>query len=177
PMGAGTFRFLMADAIGSLRDSDLLVSSPLIDEAGEVYRVWVKSDLEPGGRVNMEIEGLPQPGPLGRLGNSLTDGPYLKIGIPSAVGFVLAALLLYGVVFRRVEKAAASGAGPESGAEAPAANGLESPLETERRVLVERIARLDDLYERGGMDQSDYAQRRQEMKSQLLRLALASERE
>ena len=177
PMGADTFRFLVADTLGSLQDSDLLVSSPLIDEAGEIYRVWEKSDLESGDRVNMEIEGLPQPGLLGRLGNSLTDGPYLKIGIPSAVGFVLAALLLYGVVFRRVEKAAASGAGPESGAEAPAANGPESPLETERRVLVERIARLDDLYERGGMAQSDYAQRRQEMKSQLLRLALAFEGE
>lgn len=177
PMGADTFRFLMADALGSLRDSDLLISPPLMDEAGGIYRVWEKSDLEPGDRVNMEIGNLPQPGPLGRLGNSLTDGPYLKIGIPSAVGFVLAALLLYGVVFRRVEKATASGAGPESGAEAPAADGPESPLEGERRVLVERIAELDDLYERGGMAQPDYAQRRQEMKDRLLRLALAQERE
>ena len=86
PMGADTFRFLMADALGNLQDSDLLVSSPLTDEAGGVYSVWEKSDLEPGDRVNMEIEGLPQPGPLGRLGNSLTDGPYLKIGIPKHRG-------------------------------------------------------------------------------------------
>ena len=177
PMGADTFRFLMADAIGSLRDSDLIVSPPLMDDAGEIYRVWEKGDLEPGDRVNMEIGGLPQPGPLGRLGNSLTDGPYLKIGIPSAVGVVLAALLLYGVAFRRVEKATASRAGPESGADAPAADGPESPLEGERRALVERIAELDDLYERGVVAQSNYAQRRQEMKDRLLQLALALEGE
>ena len=177
PMGAETFRFLMEDTFGSLRDSDILVSLPLADEAGKIYRVWGASGLEPGDRVNMDIGDLPQPGPLQRLGNRLTDGPYLKIGIPSAVGFVLAALLLYGVVFRRLEKAIASDTRHEDRAEAQAANGPESPSEVDRRVLVERIARLDDLYEQGDLAQSDYDQRRKELKAQLLRLALAAEGE
>ena len=177
PMGAETFRFLMADTLGSLRDSDILVSLPPADEAGMLYRVWGASGLEPGDRVNVEMGDLPQPGPLQRLGDVLMDGPYLKIGIPSAVGFVLAALLLYGMAFRRPEKATASGTGFEDLVEAQTANGPESPLEADRRALVERIARLDDLYEQGEMSQSDYDQHRQEMKAQLLRLALASEGE
>ena len=175
PMGAETFRFLIADTFGSLRDSDILVSLPPTDEAGKLYRVWGANGLEPGERVNLEIGDLPQPGTLQRLENSLTDGPYLKIGIPSAVGFVLAALLIYGVVFRRLAKATASGTGPELRPGAQVADWPESPLDVDRRVLVEGIARLDDLYEQGGLAQSDYDQRRQELKARLLRLALAAE--
>ena len=55
---------------------------------------------------------------------------------------------------------------------AQVAGASSAPLE--RRSLVEAIARLDDLYQRGEMAQGQYERRRSGLKSRLLQIALES---
>ena len=180
PMGAETFRLLVEDGLGNLQDSDFLTSMPPTDLEGKSYKVWGASQLSQGARLSGEIDNLPQTPLLQRLGDALTDGPYLRVGIPGAVGLVMASLLLYVLVFRQPPKAPATITGPGSTAailhaDGPVVPGGSRPQGDERRALVEDIARLDDLFQQGGVAWDDYQQRRQELKAQLLPLALTSQ--
>ena len=180
PMGAETFRLLIDDGVGRLGDSTGLAPMPAINVEGRSHSGWGASDLGPGTKLNLEIVDLRQPPLLRRVGDTLADGPYLKIGIPSLVGLVLASLLVYSLAFKqaRGERAAvsglvaAAGAPPTSGT----ARGQDYPKD-KRRALVEEIARLDDLFQGGDVPEGDYHQRRQELKDRLLLIALPAEGE
>ena len=105
PMGAETFRLLMEDDLGEVLDSGPLIPLPAVDADGQVLRAWEANGLSPGTRLTLEIEGLSQPGTFARLGDALNDGPYLKVGIPGAVGAVLAGLLLYSLFVKHGHRA------------------------------------------------------------------------
>ena len=182
PMGAEIFRLLMEETLGNINASGPLAPQVPVDVGGESYSIWEASQLSPGERLLIEITDLPQPSLLQRVGDGLTDGPYLKVGIPAAVGLVLAGLLVYALTLKQRGNALAG----EPGRGATAAirlnvaslagfsNNPGGSAESERRSLVEAIARLDELFERGEITPADYRQPRQELKARLLRLAVTS---
>ena len=178
PMGAESFRLLVEDGLGELRGPDFLSSLPTVDVEGKAYRVWGTTQLNPGDRLSVEMSGLPRPAPLRRLGDVLTDGPYLKVGIPAALGLVLMGLLMYALVLGRARKGPAPGmAGEGTGTEslANAAYPPEWSPQAERRALTEVIAGLDQDFEQGGMTWAEYQERREALKARLRNMALTSE--
>ena len=101
PMGAEVFRLLLEDTLGNIKASAQLTPQSATGEEGNFYRVWGASQLAPGTRLDVEIYDLPQPALLRRIGGTLADGSYLKIGIPGAVGLVMAALLVHALASRQ----------------------------------------------------------------------------
>jgi hypothetical protein len=173
PMGADTFRLLIEDGLGNFQGTDTLAPLEPVDAEGTVYSVWQAEDMDSGHRLTLEIAGLPQPPAIQRLGDTLTDGPYLKVGLPVAVGIVLAALLLYALAIRRPIVPATPQGAPGTAATQPV--GTAGGPEEERRTLVEAIADLDNLSQQDRIPPEDYHRRRQELKAQLLRLAVILE--
>ena len=105
PMGVETFRLLLERESGVIRDPGFLDALPPAGAEGDTHSAWGSGPLSPGTKLTVGIADLPEPSALHRLGEALTEGPYLKVGIPSAVGAVLATLLVYSLVFRRTAQA------------------------------------------------------------------------
>ena len=178
PMGAKTFRLLIEDGLGEFRVPDFLTPLPMADAEGKAYRVWGATQLNAGDRLSVEMSGLPQPAPLRRLGDALTDGPYLQVGIPAALGLVLVGLLMYALALGRARRGPAPAlAGDGMGTEslANAAHPPEWSLQSERRALAEAIAGLDEDFEQGNITGTEYQERREALKAQLRGMALTSE--
>ena len=169
PMGAETFRLLLAEAVGEVGDPGPLTSMSAVNVDGETYAAWGGVQMARGEKLKLRLINLRQPPLLNRLGDALGDGPYLKIGLPAAVGFVLACLVLYSLAFRRPEQITLGGR-PGT----PAVREARSTGGPEGRSLVAVIAQLDDQFQSGELPQEDYQRRRQDLKSRLLRLALNS---
>ena len=180
PMGAETFQLLLAEDTGELKDPGILTPQAPADLEGSSYVVWSAGQLAEGSRLVFTIGDLPGPPLLNRLGDALTEGPYLKLGIPSALGTVLAGLLLYSLVFRRAGKETLADRSVEAAGALPAVNQSQSPqalLEDQGRSLMEEIARLDDRFQGGGMVREDYQKRRRELKDSLIGIMLDSRRD
>ncbi len=184
PMGSKAFRLLVKEGLGEVRVPGNLSVQPSASAESTTYSVWGSGPLSEGTRLLLEIDGLPQPSLLRRMGDSLADGEYLTIGIPAAVGLVLAGLLLYALILARAgvghrtgpEAAVVSAGAPYPASLGPGATGeLEGTPGSERWVLLESIARLDEIFQRGQVTQEDYEGRREELKSRLLRLAMATD--
>ena len=177
PMGAEAFRLLLEDGVGNLLDPGFLTRVPGGggQEAGP--GVWGASQILPGTRLNVEIDGLPQPSFLSRTGDALTDGPYLTVGIPAVVGLVLAGLLVYALFLRHPAGAPAvnTGIGGRGSVPVVGASDESASSQSERRALVEAIAGLDDLFQRREVAQEEYERRRQDLKTRLLQLTRSSE--
>ncbi len=168
PMGAETFRLLLAESLGDLKDLGSLSAADPVQVEGKSYKVWEENELAAASLVSVEIAGLPQESPLRRLGDALVDGPYLKIGIPGVVGLVLVGLLMYVLVLRKPvgPRAVAVGTGNATPSDE------SDDLAPERRSLVEEIAMLDDLAQRGEITQEDFRWQRQELKDRLRLITL-----
>ena len=178
PMGADAFRLLLEDEMGELRDPGILTPQASADVERRSYDVWSASQLAPGTRLALNIVDLPEPPLLRRLGDSLANGPYLKIGIPAALGTVLAGLLLYALGFRRLGRATSGNTSLGAAAAVlptNASRGPQDPTKDEGRSLMEEIARIDDLFQGGKMAEEAYQKRREELKARLLRTALTSQ--
>ena len=177
PMGAGTFRVLVEDGLGQMRSGGSMVPLPPAESEGRSYVVWGVSDLAAGDRLSVELVDLPQPPAIERLGDALTDGPYLTVGIPLAVGVVLAGILLYGLFFRRREGSGVANLALASSS-AQMSSGVGTASSTtgteQRRALVQAIAGLDERYERGELADGDYHRSRQELKDRLLSVTSAT---
>ena len=175
PMGADTFQLLLNEEAGTLLPVAGLATLPPPDVSG--YSAWGAQQQGPGSRMTLKLEDLPRPPWHERLGEALDDGPYLKTGLPAALGLVMAGLLIYVLAFRSRAGALASESGRASiqaTGTGSASDALESqgPTLSERSSLVTEIARLDVLYENGQMPEEDYQRLRRELKSRLLRLTL-----
>ena len=175
PIGTKNFRLLLDDTSGELKESGLLTLQSKAEMQGKSYTAWGTSQLSPGTRLNLKIGNLPQPSSLRRLGDALADGPYLKIGMPGALGVVLAVLLLYSTFFRHTSKSSAGRGVAAAGMIEGTSSSPWDVEKPERRVLVEEIAGLDDQFQRGEIDQVEHWKRRQDLKERLLRLAFTSE--
>ena len=176
PMGAGAFRLLLAEGLADLQDPGLLTRVEPVQVEGRSYQAWVGEELTPGSRIQVEVAGLPQPSAFERLGEALVDGPYLKIGIPSAVGFVFSLILMYVVLFRRSAQVSTVTVLPSSGVPA-LLTGAGTEMVDERWSLVNQIAELDDLFQQGAIEQADFQQQRQELKEHIRDIDLSRQRE
>ncbi len=169
PMGADAFHVLLQGSLGELNSSGSLIPLPPFDIDGKSYTVWGATQLTPGSRLAMVIDHLPQLPLLDRVGKALSDGPYLRVGIPWAVAIGLAGLVAYALAFKQTGGASGGALSPSGASHEPG-----MPLKDERKSLVQTIAQLDNLLQRGEIAQADYKRRRQELKTRLLSLALAA---
>ena len=179
PMGAETFRVLVEDATGNLRAPNTLTPVPS-DLVEMTFEVWEAYQLAPGTRMDIEIRDLPQPSLIRRVGDTLTDGPYLKIGLPGAVSLIVAVVLVYSLVYRRPKPAPATATTASVSDVSALGETIDRPQGgrgSHRNSIVEAIAGLDDLFQRRGITEGDYRRRRQELKATLLQMSLASQDE
>ena len=159
PLGAESFRLLLEEGLGTLRLPSPLNPLEPAESEGKSYRVWGATDLEQGIRLTLHVDGLPEAGALSRLGDAVTDGPYFKIGIPAAVGLVLASLLLYGLFARQAPATStvASIAGPAGAASADGGEGDPH----------DGLARPEDLSPQGGVSRAEHSRRQRELEGRL----------
>jgi hypothetical protein len=165
PFGAAVFRLMVVEGLAGR------ANAPGLTELGPVavgtvrYTLWEARGLARGGRLSLELMGLPQPSLWRRLQERLAGDAFQRGFAPAVAGAVLLGILGYAVFRSRL--ASPAPAGEEDGAVGPG--------DEERRRLVERIASLDDLYAHGGVDEAQYKASRGELKAWLRDLALADE--
>ena len=153
PQGADIFQVLVPEQWSDLEVRGLTARPP-VGIGDEVYRAWEARDIPAGPGVQLGFDGLPQPGVLSQVGNTLSGGSFWITAIPSAMGAVLLGMLLLGV-FHRYHPALATGEGADMDD--------EDYIEIENRQraeLVASLALLDERYERGGMDRTEYVSQR-----------------
>ncbi len=149
--GASIFRILIPEGLGEASGTGITEAQPT--SIGETtYRVWSIPNLSQRASLNIELSGLPQPSLWQRTSSAVEDNHLLVIGIPAIVAISLFLVLLYSL--RRRAPAAASN--------------------SDTRLLIDEIARLDNLHADGHLDELEYRERRQGIK-QKLRSALEYE--
>ena len=160
PQGAVIFQVLIPEPFDGVEIGGLTPRPP-VAIGDEVYRAWEARDVPPAVGIQLRLDGLPQPGVLAQVGNTLSGGGFWFTAIPSAMGAVLLAFLLLGL-FRRYRPAAAiADGGIHQESEA-------APVAPARAVLVANLAALDERYQRGGIEQEDYLQQRGELVARAL---------
>ena len=148
PQGAGIFQILVPERFADVEIGGLAPRPP-VAIGDEIYRAWEGRDIPPGVGVQLRFDGLPQPGILARAGSTLSGGNFWITAIPAAMGAVLLAFLLLGMLRRHRP--------------APAGESGESPPpddRAERNAVVASLAALDEHYQSGGLEQDDYDRRR-----------------
>ena len=163
PQGAGIFQILVPDRWEDIEISGLDPRQPIGIQEG-VYRAWEGRNIpapspDNAGGVELEFDGLPQPGVLARTGGVLSGGSFWLAAIPSAMGAALLALLVVGLA-RRFRPPIAYDAGLGL---APAAT--PSP---QRAAIVSALAKLDESYQEGELDEADYLSQRDELVARAL---------
>lgn len=157
PQGADVYQVMVPLELPGVEVTPLL-PIPDVDVQGASYRAWEGRDFAPGEGVDLELTNLPQPGLWARLEKSVTDGTFWKIAIPSAVGAMLAFLLLFGAL--RPNRSAADPLGaPTDG---------PNPGPARREALIREIAVLDDRHQRGEVEEADYQEQRVDLVSRAL---------
>ena len=161
PQGADIFQVLVPNQWESV-DIDGLTPRPAVGIGDEIYRAWEGRDIPAGPGVQLAFSGLPEPGILARVGNTLSGGSFWITAIPSAMGAILLALLLLGLFRRHGPVADAAGG-------TIATNGaMALPDATLRAGIVASLAVLDDRYQDGGIERDDYYSQRAQLVSRAL---------
>ncbi len=153
PQGAGIFQILVPERWDGIEIGGLDARQP-VGIQDEIYRAWEARDIPAGPGINIVMNGLPQPGLFARAGSTLEGDSFWLTAIPSAVGAVLAALLIVGTV-RRFRPEGVGVAVGESSAD----EGDAMPA-SQRERLVLMLAQLDQLYENRGIEEEQYLQQR-----------------
>ena len=142
--GASIFRILIPEGLGEA--SGLGLNEAQTTSIGEeVYRVWSVPNLTSRTSLEIELTGLPQPSLWQRTSNAVEENHLLVIGIPALVAATLSIILLYNLHRRRPI----------------------TTTNTNPQGLIDEIARLDNLYEGGNLDKSEYQQQRNRLKQRL----------
>lgn len=155
--GADFVQVLVLDRFSSINVQSM-TPTEAINIEGTLYRAWESTDFESGQGLSLELSGLPQRGVLARLEHSITRGAFWQVAIPSALGAVLAILLILGAttLYR-------GGAIPEISV----ANG-GIPDFSGSEEMIRELASLDEQFHRGELLNPDYQQRRQDLKRRVL---------
>ena len=149
--GAVIFQVLVPEKYPDMAVTGLNRIEP-VNIQGTTYRAYEGRDFPRGRGLQLEITGLPLPGVWARFSNSVADGSFWQIAIPSALGATLAVMLLWGVI---------RGYRPEAAAVGPIVSS-EGMDPAERATVIQAIATLDQRFQVGGLVEEDYqAQRRQ----------------
>lgn len=147
--GADLYQVLAPVSLSQIQVSPL-EARPRVDVEGTPYLVWEGRDIPRRQGVVLEFSQLPQPGVATIVWQGISGVDLWLTGIPLVLGLALAALLLYG--WLRGQRVAA-----------PLTIDSDEPAQRRRQSLVQAIAVLDDRFERGLVEESDYQQRRSEM--------------
>ena len=153
PQGAGIFQILVPVRWEGIEISGVAPRQP-VGIQDQVYRAWEGRDIPPGPGIDLEIERLPQPGVLARVGGTLSGGSFWLAAIPSAMGVALLALLVLGMA-RRYRTAIAGEGGRDPGMDDPG-----EAVSSQRVAIVAELASLDELHQQGGMMEEEYLRRR-----------------
>ena len=152
PFGAEKFRVLVASGLGR-------VSGPGLEQTEDVtlgeqeYVQMEANGLDVGARIDLEFSGLPQPPLWKRWQKEASREGFMAIAIPAMLGLALLSLLGYVLLQRR-----------EPVTDAPSGTSSFS----ERREVVEAIARLDDRFVQQEIGQEEYLQERRALKARAL---------
>ena len=151
--GADIFQILVPERLSGLKVSPLgPVSSPNLD--GTLYNAWEARDLGRSQELMLTLSHLPQPGLALRLERSLANGVFWQVAIPSSLGLVLAALLLWG------------GLRPSRDRPAPAQP--VSSMMPDQEGIIREMALLDERFRRGELEESLYQTLRDTLKRRIL---------
>ena len=158
--GADAFRVLVPERLGPIQVNGL-TPAPAIDIEGAVFNVWEQKDIPPGQGVLLELSNLPQPSLWQWFAATISEATLWLLVIPSALGAVLAAVLLYGAS-RRPRPVLANVLFP------PAATNPPLHLTPEHRRLVREIAALDHQFQQGRLPEEEYRPHRDALKEDLV---------
>ena len=177
PLGADAFRLLMETGTGTVGESDILVPIETTEVDGRSYAVSGAGDLEPGARLTVTIEDLPVPSWLDRMGDGLANTGSWTVAIPSAVGLIMAVMLVYAL--RRGPGQVPALAGGQDGPLAgPRGNGepTRHPVagDSSGLAMMREMASLDDSHQRDEVPEEEYRARRAELMAALIRLRLGT---
>ena len=158
PQGADVYQVLLPQEWAQVQVQPLRPVSP-VNIGGSEFLVWEERDFARGQGTVLQLTNLPQPGLASRLQGSITDGTFWKAAIPSAVGAVLALLLLLGGL--KTSRPASFPVGAD-GAE------LDSNL-AQREALVREVASLDEEFQQGALAEAEYLRRREALLTRIRR--------
>ena len=131
-----------------------LEPKPRIEVDGATFLVWEGTDFQARQGVVLQISQLPEPGLATRVGQSISEADLWLTVIPVSLGLGLGALLLYG--WTRGQRVAAP-------VTIDSTMDSDAPAQRRRQSLVQAIAVLDDRFEHGLVEESDYQRRRSEL--------------
>jgi len=158
--GAGDMRVLLPQEIADLA-SPALGPQSQVEIGGRTYDLLQAQGFTRGETVSVEFTNLPVASSRERLVEAFRS-LRMELVVPVAMGIFLAGLIVIVVMRSRRSKATPSAVPVEARARSGA---------VEQSVLVERLARLEESFERGDIAEADYARRREEITRQLTALA------
>lgn len=156
--GAKTFRLLVPASLGPVQ-AEGLPAAPAVTVEGMDYSVWQASEVPPAQGLAISLTNLPQPGWTQRAWHTASNSALWAVAIPSVLGAVLAAALLYGGL--RPPPQTAGAPGRESSAPVP------YPV-SQREQLVRQMALLDQRFDAGDLDEASYRTERARLKDRVL---------
>ena len=159
--GADVFQVLIPQRLAGIQVPSLAEVTALT-ATGASYLVWERTGLAPGQGVQVELANLPRSNPLARWGRAATDAAFWQVALPVVLGTALAGLLVFGGVLGARRAAAANGPGTTMV--------LLEPVPPSHAELVKNIAVLDDEFQKGQINPTDYTSRRAELKALALKV-------
>ncbi len=180
--GADSLRALAAEEVLSIESDQL--GAPKTERIGERdYRILEADGFTRGASVSIRLSGLPTPDAADRAVARL-DAMRFEYAAPAALALLMAALLVYGAIWRSGARsavrssvhAAAPAAPADAESERPASEAEPEPEPSpsdsdsdpgESAVLRAMIADLSADYESGSLSRADYLRRREILESRL----------
>ncbi len=151
-----TFLLLILETDNEFTVKGLSKQEPVVIN-NEKFLKWTGSELAAGSEVVIEIKSALS-----------SQGDYVKWAALGLLALIIVAGVIYSM-FRKNEGGTGSdGATEESKGEE--SQDEESDLLQKRGALIQEIAALDDRNESGNIDQSEYKERREEKKNELLEI-------
>jgi hypothetical protein len=170
PFDTDKFRILLSDVGGTIQSTQLTSPTPFPTQNGMQFILSSADNVKAGTTVNATFANLPATvaapppssanpaiAPTSAVNNNLqvVGGVVLGVAALAAIG-----LLLYPVVKRR---------------RAHAAHPVSSPASGRRMELLQEMANLDDAFEAQKISESEYKERRTQIKADLLELTKGEE--
>ncbi|HCL24816.1 MAG TPA: hypothetical protein DHW65_00520 [Dehalococcoidia bacterium] len=155
--GADFFQVLVPERIPDMSVTSLEAAEP-VNIQGTSYRAYQGEDFPPGQGLQLEITGLPLPGVWARFSNSVTEGLFWQIAIPSALAATLIGMLLWGLFRGYKTESAVPGQQTTS-------RGVNA---AERAAVVQSVAALDQQFEAGNIPGEEYSRQRRELMARVL---------
>ena len=158
PQGSDSFRVLLPTGFGTAQGPKLREATPtLIGDT--TYRVWEAESIEANSLLSIELLDLPEPSFWQQTHQMLGLERYGLLAIPALLSLALLALLIHALFL---------GPRPLLPTTADKSSVVVFPKESTKDILV-KVAHLDDLFEKKGIPETEYSERRAKLKERLIR--------